>query len=188
MVLASHLRPGTAIAYEGQNFKVIAADYHPGQGKMGGATHARLVNLDTGTQWETSLRADMKLEELPLEKKPMEFLYSDETFGYFMEPVTCEQAEVSLDLIGERKKLLAPGMKVSVEFLSERPVNVEFPIFLEMEVSDTAPPSHSGGNDSTLKVALMENGIEVMVPQFIKTGDSIRVDTAALKYMDRVKK
>lgn len=188
MVLASQLRPGTAIAYEGQKFKVLVADYHPGQGKMGGVTHARLLNLDTGTQWETSLRADVRLEELPLEKKPMEFLYSDEAIGYFMEPVTCEQAEVPLALIGERKKLLAPEMKVSVEFLGERPVNVEFPIFLELAVTDTAPPSHSGGTDNTLKIAALENGLEVMVPQFIKAGDAIRVDTNSLKYMDRVKR
>lgn len=188
MVLASQLRPGTAVAYEGHNYKVLTADYHPGQGKMGGVTHARFLNLDTGTQWETSLRADLKLEELPLEKKPMEFLYSDDTIGYFMEPVSCDQAEVPLDLIGERRKLLVPEMKVSVEFLGDRPVNVEFPIFLELAVSDTAPPSHSGGTDNTLKVALLENGLEAMVPQFIKTGDSIRIDTNSLKYMDRVKK
>lgn len=54
MINASQLRAGMAITYEGQDYKVVAADYHPGQGKMGGATHARLRNLATGTLWETA--------------------------------------------------------------------------------------------------------------------------------------
>jgi translation elongation factor P/translation initiation factor 5A len=54
MINASQLRAGMAITYEGQDYKVVVADYHPGQGKMGGATHARLRNLATGTLWETA--------------------------------------------------------------------------------------------------------------------------------------
>jgi translation elongation factor P/translation initiation factor 5A len=60
MVLASQLRAGMAIAYEGQDYKVVAAEYHPGQGRMGGATHARLRNLDTGTFWEHSFRSELR--------------------------------------------------------------------------------------------------------------------------------
>jgi Elongation factor P (EF-P) KOW-like domain len=56
MIIASQLRAGMAIAFEGQRYKVVTAEYHPGQGKMGGATHARLRNLATGTVWEHSLR------------------------------------------------------------------------------------------------------------------------------------
>ena len=58
-----------AIAVEGQPYKLVSAEYHPGQGKMGGATHARLQNLKTGTFWETNFRAELKFEELPLEQK-----------------------------------------------------------------------------------------------------------------------
>jgi len=63
MIAASQLRQGMVVRHEGQTYKVLIADYHPGQGKMGGATHARLKNLDTGTTWEHSFRSDLKLED-----------------------------------------------------------------------------------------------------------------------------
>ena len=186
MLLASQLRAGTAIRLETGIFKVLAADYHPGQGKMGGVTHTRLRNLDTGTQWETSLRADLKLEEIPLERKSMDFLYTDESLCYFMDPETSEQAEVPLSLIGDAARFLTLDMKVNVEFLEERPVSVQTPDFLEVRIEDTAPPAHAQ-NDTTWKPAKLENGVEVRVPQFIKIGDVIRLELATLKYMDRVK-
>jgi elongation factor P len=187
MVLASQLRNGMAIQFEGHVYKVLAAEYHSGQGKMGGSTHARLQNLDTGTFRDYSFRAEMKLEDLPLEKRPMDFLYGDESACYFMDPNTCEQEEVPLKIVGERSKLLVPEMRVTVEFLGARAVSVQMPGYLELKVADTAPPSHGGGQDNTWKAAKLENGVEVMVPQFIKAGDAIRVDLDELKYMDRVK-
>lgn len=186
MVLASQLRAGMAVRYEGQEYKVIAADYHPGQGKMGGVAHVRLKNLNTATTWETSLRSDLKLEELPLEKKSMDYLYSDFGLCTFMDPDTCEQADVPESLLGDQARFLGPEMRVVVEFLGEKAVSVQMPGFLEVRIEDTAPPIHAT-NDSTWKPARLDNGVEVMVPQFIKTGDFVRLDMATLKYMDRVK-
>jgi translation elongation factor P/translation initiation factor 5A len=68
MINALQLRAGTAISFEGQDYKVIAPEYHSGQGKMGGVTHARLQSLATGTFWEQSFRSDLKLQELPVER------------------------------------------------------------------------------------------------------------------------
>lgn len=186
MVLASQVRAGMAIRFEGQEYKVMAAEYHPGQGKMGGVSHVRLRNLATATTWETSLRADLKLEDLPLEKKGMDFLYSDAGLCTFMDPDTCEQAEVPESMLGDQVRFLTSEMRVTVEFLGDRAVSVQLPDFLEARIADTAPPIHAQ-NDSTWKPARLENGIEVMVPQFIKTGDAIRLDMATLKYMDRSK-
>jgi elongation factor P len=187
MILASQLRNGMAIWFEGHPWKVLIADYHPGQGKMGGVSHARLLNLDTGTQWEHSFRSDLKLEDLPLERKAMQFLYDDGVHSVFMEAATAEQVEVPNALLGGRAAILMPEMPVSVEFLGDRPVSVILPDFLELAVADTAPPAHSSGTDSTWKPARLANGLEVMVPQFIKTGDAIRVDLTTMKYMDRAK-
>ena len=71
MINASHLRIGTAIRYQGQDYRVVAAEYHPGQGKMGGVTHARLQNLTTGTFWEHSFRSNLKLEDMPMERQSL---------------------------------------------------------------------------------------------------------------------
>ncbi len=186
MKAASQLQTGMAIRFEGQVYKVISANYHPGQGKMGGATHARLQNVSTGTFWEHSFRAELKLEEVPAEKLSMDFLYADATLNYFMNPDTFEQIEIPSDVIGPPAAFLQPGMRVPVEFVDGRPASVLFPSVIEVRIADTAPPAHAQ-QDSGWKLAKLENGMEIMVPQFIKTGDMIRLDVPNVKYMDRVK-
>lgn len=186
MIIASQLRAGMAIRFEGQTYKVLAADYRPGQGQMGGALHARLQNLSTGTTWEHSFRADLKLEEAPLERRSMEFLYRDGGDCYFMDPDNYEQVTIPGSLIGERAKFLEPQMRVPVEFMEERAVSVEVPQYLEVKIADTAPPSHQQ-QDSNWKPARLENDVDIMVPQFIKNGDLVRLDLSTMKYMDRVK-
>jgi elongation factor P len=186
MVLASQLRSGMAIRFEGQQYKVVAAEYHPGQGKMGGSTHTRLRNLDTGTFWEHSFRSELKLEELPLQKQNMEFLYADDRHCCFMDPETFEQTEIPLAVIGQQANFLEPGMRLPVEMLDGRAVAVVFPDVLEVKIADTAPALHQQ-QTSAFKTAKLENGVEVMVPLFVKTGDVIRLDLQAMRYMDRAK-
>jgi elongation factor P len=186
MVTASQLRAGMAVRFEGQPYKVLVADYHPGQGKMGGVMHARLKNLSTGTMWEHSFRADLKLEELEVSRQPMDYLYEESELCYFMDPESFDQVAVPKSVIGEQAVLLQPEMRVAVEFIEGRPVTVGFPDVLEVRIAETAPPVHQQV-DSVWKPALLENNLEIMVPQFIKTGDLIRLDVATLKYMDRAK-
>jgi elongation factor P len=186
MVNASQLRPGMAIRYEGQTYKVLQAEYHPGQGKMGGGTHVRLKNLSTGTLWEHSFRADLKLEDLPVARQSLDFLYTDSGQCFFMNPENYEQVEIAASLIGPQADFLQPEMRLPVEFVEEQPASVVFPEILEVRVAETAPPVHAQ-QDSTWKPARLENGVEIMVPQFIKSGDLIRLDVANLRYMERAK-
>ena len=186
MVISSQLRPGMAIKHQGQNYKVLAAEYHPGQGQMGGVAHVRLQNLDTRTLWEPNFRADLKFEEIRLDKQNLEFLYTDRGYCTFMNPETFEQTEVPQDLAGPQANFLEPGMTVAVEFVDGRPVGILFPAVLEVRIAETAPATHQQ-QDSNFKPAKLANGVEVMVPQFIKAGDFIRLDLENLKYMDRVK-
>jgi elongation factor P len=186
MVLASQMRAGMAIAFENQTYRVVAADYHPGQGQMGGATHARLQNIDTGTFREHSFRAELRLQDLPVEKQALEYLYMDGNNCCFMDPGNYEQTEIARDVAGPRTAFMEPGMRLTVEFVNGRPVHVVFPDALEVKIADTAPPSHQQA-DSAFKPAKLANGMEVMVPQFIKTGDMIRLDLETMKYMDRAR-
>jgi elongation factor P len=77
-------------------------------------------------------------------------------------------------------------MRLVVEFVEGRAVSVVFPDVIEVKIAETAPPMHQQ-QDSAFKAARLENGIEVLVPQFVKTGDMIRLDLQTMKYMDRVK-
>ncbi len=186
MILASQLRPGMAIRHEGQSYKVVSCDYHPGQGKMGGVAHIRLKSLSTGTFRDHSFRSELKLEVLPVERQTLAFLYSDNDQCYFMNPESFEQIGIENALIGTAAQFLQPEMQLPVEFIEGRPVSVIFPDIIEMRVQETAPPAH-GQQDNTWKTARLDNGVAVMVPQFIKVGDMIRLDAAALRYVDRAK-
>jgi elongation factor P len=186
MVTASQLRSGMAIRHENQSYKVLKADYHPGQGKMGGVTHAQLRNLQTGTVWEHSFRAELKLQDLPVEKHSADYLYNDGDQCVFMNPENYEQIEISKAMIGDRARFLQPEMRLTLEVVEGSPVSVLFPDMVEVRIADTTPPVHAQ-QDSTWKTATLENGAEVMVPQFIKTGDVIRLDVDTLRYADRVK-
>jgi elongation factor P len=186
MVVASQMRTGMAIILENQTYRVVGADYHPGQGQMGGATHARLQNIDTGTFREHSFRAELRLQDVPVEKHVLEFLYADANQCCFMDPGNFEQTEIPNAIVGARAAFLEPGMKLGVEFVSGRPVHVLVPDVIEVLIADTAPATRQQA-DSAFKPAKLANGIEVMVPQFIKAGDMIRLDLETMKYMDRVR-
>ncbi len=186
MVLASQLRSGMAIRFEAQNCKVMACEYHPGQGKMGGVAHVRLRNLSTGAFREQSLRADLKLETLEVGKQSMAFLYTDGDQCYFMDPQTYEQVGIANSAIGAQAEFLQASMELPVEFVEGRPVSVVFPDIIEMRIAETAPAVHQQ-QDNTWKAARLENGVDMMVPQFIKAGDLIRIDVENLRYVDRAK-
>ena len=186
MITANQLRAGMAIRFESEAYKVLAADYHPGQGRMGGVNHARLRNLSTGTLWEHSFRADLRLEELPAERQTLEFLYDDDEYCVFMNPGNYEQVEVPRSVIGEQAHFLETGMKLPVDFVEGRPVGVVFPDVVDVKIEDTQPPTH-GQADSAWKPALLANGVEIMVPPFVKTGDAVRINLNELKYMDRAR-
>jgi elongation factor P len=186
MISASQIRAGMAIRYQGQLYKVMSADYHPGQGRMGGANHLQLRNLTTGTTWEQSIRAELRIEELPVERQSLEFLYVHDSVGIFMDPRNYDQVEIPVSVIGAPVTFLAAGMQIPVEFVEGRAVNVALPDFVEIAVDDTAPPFH-GQVDTTWKPARLVNGAEVMVPPFVKRGDAIRLNLTTLKYMDRAR-
>ncbi|MEO8372918.1 MAG: elongation factor P [Candidatus Solibacter sp.] len=186
MLVASQLRVGAVVKFEGSAYKVIFTEYRPGQGRMSGAMHTRLRNLDTGTVWEHAFRAELKLEEMQLDKHTLEFLYADESNCFFMDPETFEQTEIQNELVGIQARFLEAGMRLAVEFVAGRPIQVIFPDVLEVKIADTAPSAHQQ-QDTNFKAAKLENGVEVAVPQFVKTGDVIRLDIANLRYMDRAR-
>lgn len=187
MLSASALRPGMVIRLEGTPYKVVAADYHAGGGKMGGVTHAKLRNLRTGTLREWRFRADEVLEPVELERRPMQFLYRDGNMAHFMNPETYEQVAVDDDALGRAADYLAEGMTLPVELLDGEPAGVVFPDVVEARVEETAPPVHSQGTDNVWKEAKLENGATIRVPPFIAPGEWIRVDVQAGAYVERAK-
>jgi elongation factor P len=147
---------------------------------------AKLRNATSGRMWEPHFRPDERLEDLELERQAMEFLYRDADNCVFMNPDNYEQEEIPATVIGAAEKFLAEGMKVSVEFFDGRPISVVFPPYLDTRVAETAPPVHSG-QENTWKEARLENGVQIHVPLFIAPGETVRIDLKTGRYLERVR-
>ncbi len=186
MVIASQLRPGMVVKTGEDLFKVIESTYHVGQGKMPGSVHGKLRHVLKGTFKEVRFRPEERLEDVQLEKREMEFLYADADSANFMDPNSFEQISIPIESIGSAEKFLRPEMRIPVEFHEGRPVSIVFPGIVEVKVATTAQPVHQQ-QDNTFKYATLENGLEVMVPHFIKTGEIVRIEVATGKYVDRVR-
>ena len=186
MIIASQLRPGMVLKMGGDLLKVIESDYHVGQGKMPGSVHAKARHVLKGTFKELRFRPEDRLEDVALERQDMEFLYSDADSAVFMNPTTYDQVSIPLEAIGAAEKFLKAEMKVPVEFYEGEPVSIVFPSIVEMQVTSTAQPVHQQ-QDNTYKYATLENGLEVMVPQFIRPGEVVRIEVGTGKYVDRVR-
>jgi elongation factor P len=187
MMTAAELRPGVALRLEGTLYKVTAAEYHMGGGKMGGVTHAKLLNLETGTTREWRFHASETVAEIAPEHQTMQFLYADDDTVYFMHPQTFEQVGIEKPRVGAALRYLAEGMSVSVEFFEGRPTSIAFPPIVEARVADTAPAAHAQGQMNVWKEARLDNGVRLQVPPFIAPGEWIRVEVESGRYIERAK-
>ena len=186
MVIASELRPGMVIRFEGQVYKVLDVESKAGAAKMGGVVKVSLSNLHSGRMLDQHFRPQERLEDLELERHNMEFLYSSDDGVTFMNPVTFEQIEIAREMIGSAEPFLKPEMELPVEFFEGKPVSVVLPQIVEMKIETTAPPIHAQ-QDSAFKEATLDNGMEIKVPLFIAPGETVRVEVKTGRYVDRVR-
>jgi elongation factor P len=188
MLTGSDLRAGAALRVEGAVYRVLEATYHGGQGKMGGVTHAKLRNVETGTVRERRFRADEAIDDLTPERRELQFLYKDDLLCYFMDPATFDQVAIENARLGRAAAFLVEGMVVPVEFVDEHPVGIALPDIVDAVVLETSPPAHSQATANVWKPATLDNGVTIMVPPFIARGETIRVDVERLVYVERGKR
>jgi elongation factor P len=186
VVIASDLRDGMAVRIEGQVFKVLEVEVKAGGGQLGGVVKTKLRNVSSGRFWEPHFRPDERLEDLELERQTMEFIYGDPDNCVFMNQNTYEQVEVPRAVVGSLEKFLEPGVRAGVEFFDGQPISIELPPVIEARVAETAPPIHSG-QDNTWKFAKLENGVEIQVPLFVGPGEIVRIDIKSGRYLERVR-
>ena len=126
-----------------------------------------------------------KLEEAAVEKTPASFLYKAGDNFVFMNSETYDQIEISASLIGDQAKFLKEGLGVEIQDFNDRPINVDLPIKIVLEVTDTEPGFRGDTATNVRKIAKLETGAEIRVPIFIGIGDKIRIDTRSGEYIER---
>lgn len=186
MIPATSLQAGAVVRLEGETYRVVEAEVHAGTGKLSGFVHARLMRLATGSQTDRRFRLEEKLEDLALVKKALEYSYQTGDDFFFLDPDSYDLVPLPRHLVGEAHRFLREGMRVPVEFLDEQAVALLFPPTVDLKVVSTAPPMHAS-QTSTLKSAGLENGMEALVPLFIKEGETVRIDVRSGKYVERVR-
>ncbi len=184
MITATEIREGNILKVDGAICKVLSFEYH-GTGRSGRSVHAKLKDLRDGAIHEKRWRAEEKVEEIEIARQRMTYLYKSADTYVFMNTQTFEQFPLSAASVGKQGVFLKENTDIDVEFVDDRPVSVAFPKIAELKVAH-APPPLKGGNETTMKEVELENGLTILVPQFVKEGETVRVNVADLTYLDRV--
>jgi elongation factor P len=184
---ANLIRPGWVILNNGKQYAVMGIQIvQPGKG--GAFIQVEMRDIETGLKTQERWRTADTVEKLLAEDKDYQFLYPEGDSLVFMDVESYEQINVPADILGDRVKLLQDGMKVLISFVEGRPISVKLPKNAVVKVSETEPVVKGQTATGSFKPALTEQGIRVMVPQFIGSGDELVISTDDLTYIERAKK
>ncbi len=184
MIVASDLKNGVAFLDGGKPYKVVKYS-HIKMGRGGATVRVMARNLENGELVEKTYDSKNKVDEVSTSKKRMQYLYNDGKNASFMNPMTYEQTEIELDVLGDSILFIKEGSEVDVLYWDDKALSVDIAPKVELEVVDTAPGVKGNSAANIYKPAKLENGLEIKVPLFIKIGDKIRVDTRTSEYIER---
>ncbi|MAN63837.1 MAG: elongation factor P [Parvibaculum sp.] len=180
----NEIRIGNVIEHKG-GLWVAVKTQHVKPGKGGAFAQVELKNLVDNSKLNERFRSAETVEKIRLEQKDYQYLYETDGMLTFMDTTTYEQIELQTDFVGERAAFLQDGMEVTVESHEGRPLGISLPDHVTLEITDTEPVVKGQTATSSYKPATMENGVRVMVPPFVNTGDKIVVDTNEVTYVKR---
>lgn len=186
----TELRNGTFFK-EGENIFLVVTYEHNKTGRGSGTIRLKVKNVRSGAVVEKSFITGARVDEALVEKKKAQFLYreGDSPAGEFnfMDPVSFEQFSISSQVIGEAAKYLKDGMDVLLIVLGEEALGLELPLSIVYTISETGPGERGNTVSNVFKEAILDNGLVVKVPMFMKVGEKVKVDTRTGQYVERVK-
>src|SRR5689334_11460490 len=183
-IAGNEIRPGALIQHDGGLWMAVKTQaVKPGKG--GAYNQVELKNLVTGTKLNERFRSDEKVDETRLDMKDFSFLYEQGEQLVFMDTESYEQLELAKDFVGDRAAFLQDGMMVTVRLYGEKPIGVSLPDQVTLSITEADPVVKGQTAASSYKPAMLENGIRVLVPPFISSGERIIVDTNELTYVRR---
>jgi elongation factor P len=180
MITAGQFKKGAVITFEGAHW--IVEDYHIQKtAQRRPVLQTRLRHMKTGHVVERAFDEADKFDQPELQSQTHQFLYQDRSGYVFMDTTTFDQLTVSAEVVGHGKWLLTEGAEFLIRLVDGQPAQVVFPPTFVAEVVETGAPS-SGHSSNVLKDARLACGLIIKVPQFIKVGDQLKVDTETHKY------
>ena len=186
MVSTNDMRPGQSILVDNILYQILEYQHvKPGKGRA--FVKTKLKNLTNGGQVEKTFRADEDVQQAFIDKQPYQFLYNDGDEYYFMDNETYEQISLSKVMLEDIIDFLIENTKVDILFDGDLPLEVRIPLHMNLLVKETEPGEKGNTAQGATKPAILESGLMVHVPLFIKEGDLLRIDTREKKYIERVK-
>jgi len=186
MINVTELRSGAVFAENGQFWLVISYE-HIKMGRGSGNVKVKVKNLESGSTVEKSFITGAKVQDASLTRKKVQYLYRDAEGVHLMDMESYEQFTVPGKLVTETAKYLKEGMEVNVLMVDGRAVSLEIPKIVDYKITQTGGSARGNTVGASQKDAVLENGLIVKVPLFIKTGEIIRVDTRTGTYSERAK-
>lgn len=182
----TELRNGTVFKEDNNLWQVLTYE-HNKMGRGSGTIRIKAKNLRSGAITEKSFITGARVEEGDVEKRKTQYLYHDGESYNFMDPVTFEQFPLSTQVLSEQSKYLKDGIEVLLLVAEDEALGIELPNSLVYEIAETGPEEKGNTVSNVYKEAVLDNGLIVKVPMFMKVGERVKIDTRTGQYVERVK-
>ncbi len=186
-VTANSLRTGNILVYNNDLWIIAKTPEHTQPGKGGAYVQVEMKNLKTGNKTNVRFSSSEYVEKAFLENKEFQYLYAEDDNLVFMDNENFEQITLNKSILDNRLPFLQPEMIVKMEFYQEHPLNIELPTTVILEIVETEPVIKGATATSTYKPAILKNGVRVMVPPYIESGQKIVVKTEDATFVERAK-
>ena len=173
-----------AINYNG-DIAVVLDSQHRTPGNLRAFVQASIRSIKTGKSSDVRFSSTEKIEVVPMMTKKMEFSYKDGEDFVFSDAETYETVSLATEIVGDAKNFLVENAQVTVTFVEEKAVSIELPSSVVLIVRDAPDGIRGDSANNVQKPVIMETGITVQAPLFIKTGEKLKIDTRTGKYMER---
>lgn len=185
MIDVNELRKGTTFELDGNIYKVLEYSHHkPGRGKA--TIRVEVRDLRSGQRSKKKFNSGDTVQDIRLTYRNAKFLYKDGEMYHFMDTETYEQPALRVDALGDATQFLKEDMEVKLTFYQGEPLDIDLPVTVDQKVVRADPSIRGNTATSVTKSVTTETGLEVEVPNFVKKGDNIRVDTRSGEYVTRV--
>lgn len=184
MINSSDLKSGVTFFFEGSPYRVTKYN-HIKVGRGGAIVRVTVRNLESGAVEEKTMSSNVKVEDISTVKRQLQYLYNDGSTASFMDQTSFEQIEIPLSVIADELPYLKEGELATIMFWDDKPLSIDIPPKITLTVKETNPGVKGNSATNVYKPAILENGLEVKVPLFIKVGEKVRVDTRTGEYVER---
>ena len=185
MISAGDFRNGITIEFDNNIYQIIEFQ-HVKPGKGAAFVRTKLKNVINGGVVEKTFRPTEKCPQARIDRKDMQYLYSDGELFNFMDTETYDQIALNAETVGDALKFVKENEMCKVCSHNGNVFSVEPPLFVELEITDTEPGFKGDTATGATKPAVVETGATVSVPLFVDRGDKIKIDTRTGEYLSRV--